>query len=645
MNDSHPVLYKCVLAWQGNTSIVHIVDCSTIECIDTMVHSVPDVVDDDEEKNDQSDVIVIHLSPSCVMNHPTYQRWCQRTFGSSVTTYGLRDTGFIFVASAEQQAQLHGLDPAHFDLPRLQTSKTDSSHGVPLLRNGDRLVVGYAGYGSSALHSSAFDLVTEATLQSIADAARATTHSVIVPPSNPPPTLPTLPTLPLLVPPPVPPPVPFQSPLPPLLPLLPLLPLSHLPPSPPPVPVSVVFLGTGSAAPSKLRGGSAIHIRVPNYGGLLLDCGEGTLGALMRKYGNEYEMHALHIRCVWISHAHLDHQGGLLRFLHHRQELLALSENAQYRVLLPIVGPSSVHHFLNQVSPSLQRSCAFVTFRDFNFPQHPVRQALLNEAGRHRCGPCNVRSVPVHHCPDAHGLVLDLWCGERIVYSGDTRPCESLVREGFNASLLIHEATFDDTMQEDAKKKRHSTFSEALGVAARMQARRVVLTHFSQRYPRIGGMTKTKRSTRKKNLGAGDVALSYQTHGTMPTVLLPHQNVSAINNTCVAFDGMEITLLSNSNSLQHNESSVQSASMILPVLRTFFNNLDKIKEEEREKQWQALLAPAASKTTGSHTCTANIPENSHTRFADSSGDEALVEGEGVVEGEVEVEVLIEQIRS
>ena len=60
--------------------------------------------------------------------------------------------------------------------------------------------------------------------------------------------------------------------------------------------------------------------------------------------------------------------------------------------------------------------------------------------------------------------------------------------------LLVHEATFDDSeaMAREAQMKRHSTIGEALGVGAAMGAWRVLLTHFSQRYPkladpRIGG--------------------------------------------------------------------------------------------------------------------------------------------------------------
>lgn len=117
-------------------------------------------------------------------------------------------------------------------------------------------------------------------------------------------------------------------------------------------------------------------------------------------------------------------------------------------------------------------------------------------------------------------------------FSGDTRPCEALVRAGMGASVLIHEvrhqqrvlltvqlrrvhavshprpahprpsserathclglatltivpvvkqASFNDDKQGMAKRKRHSTVGEACDVARRMRAKLVVLTHFSQR--------------------------------------------------------------------------------------------------------------------------------------------------------------------
>jgi ribonuclease Z len=51
------------------------------------------------------------------------------------------------------------------------------------------------------------------------------------------------------------------------------------------------------------------------------------------------------------------------------------------------------------------------------------------------------------------------------VYSGDTRPCSDLVQAGQGATVLIHEATFDESKQLDAIDKKHSTTAEALEVS------------------------------------------------------------------------------------------------------------------------------------------------------------------------------------
>ena len=43
-------------------------------------------------------------------------------------------------------------------------------------------------------------------------------------------------------------------------------------------------------------------------------------------------------------------------------------------------------------------------------------------------------------------------------------PCQDLVTAGRHATLLIHEATMDDSLEEMALKKGHSTFSQALDI-------------------------------------------------------------------------------------------------------------------------------------------------------------------------------------
>ena len=60
--------------------------------------------------------------------------------------------------------------------------------------------------------------------------------------------------------------------------------------------------------------------------------------------------------------------------------------------------------------------------------------------------------------------------------------------------MLVHEATFDDELQGEAVNKKHSTTSEAIGVGLAMKAKRIILTHFSQRYQKIPVMSPLETS-------------------------------------------------------------------------------------------------------------------------------------------------------
>ncbi|CAM9267280.1 unnamed protein product [Ectocarpus sp. 12 AP-2014] len=278
----------------------------------------------------------------------------------------------------------------------------------------------------------------------------------------------------------------------------------------------VFFLGTGSAAPTKNRGCSGILVRIPQAGlvghnglaaegaplRLLIDAGEGTLGHFERQFGREGALREIRaLDCVWISHKHADHHTGLFRLIaeHHRARQASRSAGGgsrQAAAPLVVVAPSAVLTFV--------KACKEFSGEDISY--QAMRCKDLERAWRWqggsgtRAGPSGrggsrrgvsallsgMRSVPVIHCREAYGLVLQLWeDGAKLVYSGDTRPCDRLVRAGTGAALLIHEATFDDSMQQDAVSKFHCTTSEALEVGRRMRAGEVVLTHFSQRYPRV----------------------------------------------------------------------------------------------------------------------------------------------------------------
>lgn len=314
---------------------------------------------------------------------------------------------------------------------------------------------------------------------------------------------------------------------------------------PPPNPFgdicTVTFLGTGSATPSKYRNGSSIMLAFnsPEQHGftgpfsdqgpvvpakkqvVLLDCGEGTATQIFQSVASDiarFDETLLGIKIIWISHHHADHITGVPMLLEqikraqmrraaaskaagdeqhshahaHRNSMRRVPTVSKYDMRsmfstggyeagkVMIIGSEAVLKYF-EFSACVAGLDDLVTFTPI---VNTLYAGATSEIAAATGGVLTrLRSIPVQHCHSSYGLVLDFKSGHKIVYSGDCRPSQSLVKAGIDCDLLIHEATFDDSKQEDAVKKRHSTSSEARRMAVQMHAKHTVLTHFSQRYP------------------------------------------------------------------------------------------------------------------------------------------------------------------
>uniref|UniRef100_A0A674J888 ribonuclease Z n=1 Tax=Terrapene triunguis TaxID=2587831 RepID=A0A674J888_9SAUR len=213
----------------------------------------------------------------------------------------------------------------------------------------------------------------------------------------------------------------------------------------------IVFLGTGSAIPMKIRNVSSTLINSSSTQALLLDCGEGTFGQLCRHYGDQVDKILCNIAAVFVSHIHADHHTGLLNILLERQRAFASLGQPSSPLLL--IAPTQIMSWLHQYHDNLP--------------------------------PWLFQTCEVRHCKNAFACSMEHTSGWKIVYSGDTMPCEALVRMGKDATLLIHEATLEDGLEEEAVEKTHSTTSQAIGVGMKMNAEFIMLNHFSQRYAKI----------------------------------------------------------------------------------------------------------------------------------------------------------------
>ena len=104
-------------------------------------------------------------------------------------------------------------------------------------------------------------------------------------------------------------------------------------------------------------------------------------------------------------------------------------------------------------------------------------------------GLSNLVSCGVRHCWGAQAVSLTFPTGFKFSYSGDSRPSKAFAVIGKHSTVLLHEATFDDSLKDEALAKKHSTTSEAVGVGVAMGARRVILTHFSKRYQDVPSLS------------------------------------------------------------------------------------------------------------------------------------------------------------
>jgi ribonuclease Z len=73
--------------------------------------------------------------------------------------------------------------------------------------------------------------------------------------------------------------------------------------------------------------------------------------------------------------------------------------------------------------------------------------------------------------------------GKSVAYCLDTRPCAASIELARGVDLLIHEATYTEELAAEAREYGHSTAAQAARTARDAGARRLLITHFSTRYP------------------------------------------------------------------------------------------------------------------------------------------------------------------
>ncbi len=269
--------------------------------------------------------------------------------------------------------------------------------------------------------------------------------------------------------------------------------------------MEIIFLGTSSAVPTLERNHPSIALRAFAEV-MLFDCGEGTQRQLI-----EAKISPMKITKIFISHFHGDHilgLGGLIQSLGFRGREKDLD----------IYGPKGLHKIINAIS-------SFGYFQiNYNLNIHEIQDGTIIETEdyvvecakvehnipsyaysiREKKKPLFLREkaeelgIPpgplygkLHNGEEVEfeGRIIkpeqvlgEAKKGKKISYSGDTRPCEAMIRLARDSDILIHESTYEAEDYQRAVDNAHSTSVEAAEIAREANVNELVLTHISTRY-------------------------------------------------------------------------------------------------------------------------------------------------------------------
>jgi len=267
--------------------------------------------------------------------------------------------------------------------------------------------------------------------------------------------------------------------------------------------IRVVVLGTSGSIPSPQHLPSCLAVK---YGGVyLIDACESVQQQMMR-YGVSYAK----LRAVFLTHLHADHFLGLFG-LTQTLSLIGRSEP------LLVFGPVGTKKLFTTLFAAKETRPAFpIEFKDVksgvvlkeqlfdvrafsvkhNTPavgyaliEHPHRkfdEAKARAAGIR--GRLFTEIVEKGVVTVASGKKVKLESvtftqeGKKLVFSGDTMPCATLAREAKKADLLVHDSCFTSEHETLAKQKAHSTARQAAEIAKKAGVKKLLLTHFSNRY-------------------------------------------------------------------------------------------------------------------------------------------------------------------
>jgi len=266
-------------------------------------------------------------------------------------------------------------------------------------------------------------------------------------------------------------------------------------------PISITFLGTSGAVPTKKRSHTAIHLSYKNEN-ILLDCGEGTQRQF--KFAN---LSPAKLTRMLITHWHGDHVLGI-------PGLFQTMKMSDYTKTLNLYGPKKTKHFISALEEIFKKRIQLdisestgkiVDEKDFYIEAKSMSHGTPSLAysfvirDKLRLDKKKIKKLKLPNSPLLAKLqqgidiihnknkikakdVTYLEKGRKVTFILDTLPNQNAIDLAKNSDLLICEATFTQHDSELTKEKHHLTAHDAATIAKKASVKQLVLTHISQRY-------------------------------------------------------------------------------------------------------------------------------------------------------------------
>jgi len=290
--------------------------------------------------------------------------------------------------------------------------------------------------------------------------------------------------------------------------------------------MEIKFLGTSAMLPTKQRNPTAVFFSYKNNN-ILIDCAEGTQRQF--RFAN---ISTTRINKILITHWHGDHILGLPGLLQ------SLGAN-QYQKTLEIYGPKGTSTFFKNMRTwfyfpmnmdiKVKEIGGGKFFEDQDLELHaynldhdvPCLGYVLKEKDKRNIDLSYLKKFGLKQ----HPILKDLKKGKDIVWKGrkilaskatkitkgkkvsfitDTKYTLNAVKAAKDSDLLICESTWKDELLEKTASIKHMTTKQAAEVAKRAKVKKLILTHFSQRYNDTKDIEKEAKKVFKNVICAND---------------------------------------------------------------------------------------------------------------------------------------------